>query len=177
MTLMVTSTKPAYSALIYSFFGVELAHPGLLNLDWDEDRTDVHGVTAATYTNVHPVTSEMLPSPVTGLSCNCGVTTGLHDTVEEAFAELVEHVPSTVVATVPAQRGMSGYRVHALREGAPLPGGHRITHVEDYGSDTHLNIVSSDGRERCIHRHTQIRVLDSGVVQVVTPDYAGWAAD
>ncbi|MEU4224330.1 hypothetical protein AB0F17_08555 [Nonomuraea sp. NPDC026600] len=83
--------------------------------------------------------------------------------------------PCTVVRTVPAKGGMLGYKVHALREGAPLPGGTRIARVEDYGSDSHVLMVGSDGRERYVHRQAEIRELESGKVRVVEPEYAGWA--
>lgn len=85
------------------------------------------------------------------------------------------YVPSTVIRTMPAQSGMLGYQVHAIRQGAPLPRGRHIARVDDYGSDTHLSIVASDGAEGYLHRHTEIRELESGVVQLVAPDYAGWA--
>lgn len=83
----------------------------------------------------------------------------------------------TVLRTVPPKNGLQGYQVHAVREGAPLPGGKRIARVKDYGSDTHLLVVSSDGDEHYMHRHTEIRELDSGKVRVVEPAHAGWAAD
>ncbi|MEV4287381.1 hypothetical protein AB0K40_17895 [Nonomuraea bangladeshensis] len=87
------------------------------------------------------------------------------------------YVPSTVVKTVPAQDGMLGYQLHALRVGAPLPGGHRILSVDDYGSDTHLGIFGSDGSIHRAHRHTEIRELTNGVVQLITPEHAGWESD
>lgn len=110
------------------------------------------------------------------------VSWGYQATIEDVACSIAgtygaTYVPSTVVKTVPAQGGMLGYQVHALRKGAPLPGGQRIADVDDYGSDTHVGIVGSDGRVHRLHRHTEIRLLDSGVVQVVTPEYAGWASD
>lgn len=86
-------------------------------------------------------------------------------------------VPSTVVRIMPARNGMLGYQVHALRKGAPLPGGQRIADVKDYGSDTHLVLIDGDGRERYVHRHAEIRELDGGVVRLVEPAHAGWASD
>lgn len=97
--------------------------------------------------------------------------------VVAVLTDSIRVIESGAVRTVPARNGMAGYQVHALREGAPLPGGHRITHVEDYGSDTHVVVVGSDGDEHCMHRHTEIRLLDSGVAQLVIPEHAGWAAD
>ncbi|MET8866514.1 hypothetical protein ABZW11_26550 [Nonomuraea sp. NPDC004580] len=87
------------------------------------------------------------------------------------------YVPSTAIRTVPARGGLLGYQVHALRKGAPLPGGHRIVDVDDYGSDTHVGIVGSDGRIHRVHRHTEIRELESGVVRLVEPGHSGWAGD
>ena len=84
---------------------------------------------------------------------------------------------STIVKTVPAKGGLLGYQVHAIREGAPLPGGQRIARVADYGSDTNLLVVDCHGRERYVHRQAEIRELDSGKVRVVEPEHAGWAAD
>lgn len=86
-------------------------------------------------------------------------------------------VASTVVQTVPPQTGLRGYQVHALRQGAPLPGGQRIADVKDYGSDTHLLVVDNDGRERYLHRHTRIHQIDTGAVSLILPDHAGWADD
>ncbi|MEV6035999.1 hypothetical protein AB0L65_32930 [Nonomuraea sp. NPDC052116] len=81
------------------------------------------------------------------------------------------------VGTVLARNGLLGYQVHTLRKGAPLPGGHEIADVQDYGSDTHLLVIDGSGGERYVHRHTEIRLLESGVVSLVAPEYAGWAAD
>lgn len=83
----------------------------------------------------------------------------------------------TVLRAVDAKNGMLGYQLHALRVGAPLPGGWQIARVEDYGSDTHLLVWDGDGRKRYMHRHTEIRELKSGVVHLVKPEYAGWASD
>ncbi|MGW6502999.1 hypothetical protein [Nonomuraea angiospora] len=84
---------------------------------------------------------------------------------------------STVIKTVPPKDGMRGYQVHALQPGAPLPGGQQIAHVEDYGSDAHLLVIDSDGRKRCMNRHTRIHQLDTGAVSLILPEYDGWAAD
>lgn len=85
--------------------------------------------------------------------------------------------PSTVVRTVAARNGLVGYQVHALRVGAPLPGGQHIADVTDYGSDTHLAVTDTAGCERYISRHAEIRELETGVVQLITPEHAGWASD
>lgn len=101
------------------------------------------------------------------------------EAVARAIANLygATYVPPTVVRTVSAQNGMPGYQVHALRAGAPLPDGKRIARVKDYGSDTTLIVVDSGGSEHYLHRHTEIRVLDSGVVRLVEPEHTGWAGD
>lgn len=87
-----------------------------------------------------------------------------------------ERTDATVVKTVPARDGLAGYRVHAIREGAPLPAGQRIARVEEYGSETYLIAVDAAGRDHHLHRHTEIREMDgTGAVLLVQPQYAGYA--
>lgn len=90
----IRETETTTAERYHRAFGLKLTHPNLHVIGWEESRTDVHGIVSSLITNVDPVTDVTLPRVMTNLSCNCGVTTDLHDTVEDAFAELVKHVAS-----------------------------------------------------------------------------------
>lgn len=70
----------------------DMVHPALQILDWDDDRTDVHGIAAKTTMGAAVSTIGVV---ATELSCYCGFKTGPRPTDREAFEALVEHALTT----------------------------------------------------------------------------------
>lgn len=64
---------------IYSSTGTWLTHPSLPDLPWENERTDVHGITSATHNGL-----------ATTLRCACGHETN-GATPEDAFTDMVAH--------------------------------------------------------------------------------------
>lgn len=68
-------------------------HPALAILEWEDDRTDVHGIACRTHGHSYDGGTSLV-----WLACHCGTETAKHPTEDAATAELVEHALITCAA-------------------------------------------------------------------------------